>query len=128
VLFYPQQQRAALLQMQVNNQTLAGLGVLLRLRGPDVITEDAQLLVAAGSKRGPIGGFVCNVFPTTCLFIKELGASILANSECSDNAGEMTAAGCSPDAVTQLKESMVWWLAADVCANQRWCSCRWHFN
>jgi hypothetical protein len=67
--------------LQVNNQTLAGLGVLLRLRGPAVILEDAQQLVAAGQKRGPVGGLDCNAFPTVCLFVKELGASILANSE-----------------------------------------------
>jgi hypothetical protein len=70
-----------LLSMQVGNQTLAGLGVLLRLRGPDLTLEDAQFLVAAGQKRGPIGGFNCDVFPTVCLFVKEIGGTILANSE-----------------------------------------------
>jgi hypothetical protein len=66
---------------QVGNQTLAGLGVLLRLRGPALTLEDAQFLVTAGQRKGPIGGFNCDVFPTVCLFVKDIGATILANGE-----------------------------------------------
>jgi hypothetical protein len=67
--------------IQVGNQTLAGLGVLLRLRGPQLTREDAQFLVTAGQRKGPIGGFNCDVFPTVCLFIRDIGATVLANGE-----------------------------------------------